>query len=52
MVDAMLRSLRAIEFAAVFADMLVLIEAMQLILCDGGGSLNLFAFINGSAVPK
>ena len=35
-----------------FADMLVLIEAMQLILCDGGASVNLLAFINGSAVPK
>jgi hypothetical protein len=31
-VDDMLRSLRVIEFAAMFADILVLIEAMMLIL--------------------
>ena len=32
--------------------MFVLIEAIKLIRCDGGASVNLLAFINGSAVPK
>jgi hypothetical protein len=52
MVDVIVRSLRTIEFDAIFADIFVLIEAMLLISYEVAAFGNLVTCKSGKAVSK